>query len=211
MKILNLYAGLGGNRKLWGDEHQITAVELDENIAKIYKDFFPNDEVIVADAHQYLLDHYKEFDFIWSSPPCPSHSRLRKGFSMANGAKAVYPDMKLYEEILFLQGYFKGKYCVENVKSWYEPLIIPQTLSRHWYWSNIQIPDKKITKGKINLTGGWEKQNDEMQVKQLEQDLGFNLSNYNISFSKKRRFLRNCVEPEVGLHILLQITNLKEK
>jgi DNA (cytosine-5)-methyltransferase 1 len=28
MRILNLYAGIGGNRKLWGDDHEITAVEL---------------------------------------------------------------------------------------------------------------------------------------------------------------------------------------
>ena len=55
MKILNLYAGIGGNRKLWGDTHEITAVELDPKIAKIYQDFFPKDKVIVADAHQYLL------------------------------------------------------------------------------------------------------------------------------------------------------------
>ena len=27
MKILNLYAGIGGNRKLWGDEHEVVAVE----------------------------------------------------------------------------------------------------------------------------------------------------------------------------------------
>ena len=67
MKILNLYAGIGGNRKLWGDEHEITAVEIDPEIAAIYQDFFPNDEVIVGDAHQYLLEHFKEYDFIWSN------------------------------------------------------------------------------------------------------------------------------------------------
>ena len=44
MKILNLYAGIGGNRKLWGNNHEIVAVENDINIAKIYKDFYPNDE-----------------------------------------------------------------------------------------------------------------------------------------------------------------------
>jgi len=25
MKILNLYAGIGGNRKLWGNDHEITS------------------------------------------------------------------------------------------------------------------------------------------------------------------------------------------
>lgn len=60
MKILNLYAGIGGNRKLWGDSHEITAVEIDPEIAKIYHDFFPQDKVIVADAHQYLLDHFQD-------------------------------------------------------------------------------------------------------------------------------------------------------
>ena len=85
MKILNLYVGIGGNRKLWGNEHQITAVEIDPKIAAIYQEFFPNDEVIVADAHEYLLKHYKEFDFIWSSPPCPSHSHIRKELAVETG------------------------------------------------------------------------------------------------------------------------------
>jgi DNA (cytosine-5)-methyltransferase 1 len=77
MRILNLYAGIGGNRKLWEDV-DVTAVEWNEEIARVYSDNFPNDKVIVADAHQYLLDHYTEFDFIWASPPCPTHSRTKK-------------------------------------------------------------------------------------------------------------------------------------
>ena len=84
MKILNLYAGIGGNRKLWGDEDQVTAIEYDENIAAVYQDLWPNDIVIVADAHQYLLDHYHEYDFIWGSPPCPSHS-VTNSFLHAQG------------------------------------------------------------------------------------------------------------------------------
>ncbi|KKK98144.1 hypothetical protein LCGC14_2645680, partial [marine sediment metagenome] len=56
MKILNLYAGIGGNRKLWGDKHEIIAIEIDPKIAAIYQDLFPNDKVIIADAHQYLLE-----------------------------------------------------------------------------------------------------------------------------------------------------------
>lgn len=66
LKILNLYAGIGGNRKLWGDDHEVTAVENVQAIADIYAQLFPNDTVIVGDAHQYLLDHHKEFDFIRS-------------------------------------------------------------------------------------------------------------------------------------------------
>lgn len=64
MKILNLYAGIGGNRKLWGEDNEVTAIEYDENIAKIYQENFPNDKVIVTDAHEYLLEHFREFDFI---------------------------------------------------------------------------------------------------------------------------------------------------
>lgn len=144
MKILNLYACLGGNRYKWGDEHDITAVEWDEELAKLYQERFPNDKVIVADAHQYLLDHYKEFDFIWSSPPCPTHSRAR-GWNTKVETK--YPDMKLYEEIILLETVckgekprYKGKYVVENVIPYYDPLIPAQKRGRHLYWCNFKLP-----------------------------------------------------------------------
>ena len=205
LKILNLYAGIGGNRKLWGDEHEITAVEYKPEIAKIYQDFFPNDKVIIADAHQYLLEHFKEFDFIWSSPPCPSHSKLRKQLSMASGAKAIYPDMKLYEEVLLLQGYFTGNWVVENVISWYDPLIKPQLLQRHYFWSNKQLQSKEFgkvkhfKKDKIRITGG---QNDPewVAINHLQESLGINLDH--LKTCNKRLLLRNCVNPELGLHIL---------
>ena len=140
MKILNLYACLGGNRYKWGDEHEITAVELDPELARLYQERFPNDTVIVADAHQYLLDHYKEFDFIWSSPPCPSHSRARFWGFGANGKKPIFPDLKLYEEIIFLQNHSKAKFCVENVIPYYDPLIPAEKRGRHLYWCNFKLP-----------------------------------------------------------------------
>jgi DNA (cytosine-5)-methyltransferase 1 len=155
-KILNLYAGIGGNRKLWGDDYEITAVEYDNEIAEIYKDHFPNDKVIVADAHQYLLDHYKEFDFIWSSPPCPSHSRAR--FARRETTSSEYPDLKLYEEIFFLENWFGGKYVVENVIPYYEPLIPAQKRGRHLYWTNFKLPQNlnerksSIMEGKDEVT-----------------------------------------------------------
>jgi DNA (cytosine-5)-methyltransferase 1 len=102
-KILNLYACLGGNRYKWDEvaEIEVTAVELDPELAKLYQERFPNDKVIIADAHQYLLDHYKEFDFIWTSPPCPTHSRLVNTNKNRDNVTNKYPDMKLYEEIIF--------------------------------------------------------------------------------------------------------------
>ena len=138
MKILNLYSCLGGNRYKWGKEHEITAVELDPEAARLYQERFPNDIIIVADAHQYLLDHYKEFDFIWSSPPCPTHSRIQH--SMKTMRKMKYPDMKLYQEIIFLENFFDGKYCVENVIPFYTPLIPAQERGRHLYWTNFRLP-----------------------------------------------------------------------
>ena len=142
MKILNLYACLGGNRYKWDEvtDVKVTAVEWDEELARLYQERFPNDKVIVDDAHQYLLDHYKEFDFIWSSPPCPTHSRARFWSIGANGKNPIYPDMKLYQEVLLLDYHFKGKYVVENVIPYYEPLLNPKKRGRHLYWTNFNLP-----------------------------------------------------------------------
>ena len=147
MKILNLYACLGGNRYKWGDEHEITAVELDQELAKLYQERFPKDRVVVADAHQYLLDHYKKFDFIWSSPPCPTHSRLNFSFKgkrqKGDGTfKLKYPDMSLYQQVIFLDNFFDGKYVVENVIPYYQPLIPAKKRGRHLYWTNFNLPNK---------------------------------------------------------------------
>ena len=146
IKVLNLYACLGGNRYKWdevakqaGIEIEVVAIEYDEELAKLYKERFPNDIVYITDAHQYLLDNFKNFDFIWSSPPCPSHSRAR--FARKNTTSAIYPDLKLYEEIIFLDNYFEGKYCVENVIPYYEPLIQAKKRGRHLYWTNFNLPN----------------------------------------------------------------------
>lgn len=194
MKILNLYAGIGGNRKSWGDEHSITAVELDPVLAEIYQDHFPNDTVIVADAHQYLLEHYKDFDFIWSSPPCQTHSSFRFNINVRfRGTPPKYPDMTLYEEIVFLQYHAPEnlKWVVENVKPYYPPLIKPTAyLQRHMFWANFDITDKEFTKDKIRSA----------QIPDLQELHGYDLSDYKIK--NKRQVLRNCVNADLGLHIL---------
>lgn len=213
MKILNLYAGIGGNRKLWGDEHEITAIEYKSDIADVYKSLFPKDNVIVCDAHKYLLEHFQEFDFIWSSPPCPSHSKARYGLGFWGGKLlAIYPDMKLYEEIILLSTHFKGKYCVENVISYYTPLITPQVIGRHFYWANFPIGNIKVEPSGITHTKGGEKYKRKATIKSgntedFEKKYGYDLSSYKIS--RKRLLLRNCVEPQTGLHILNNLSENK--
>lgn len=187
-KALNLYAGIGGNRKLWKGI-EVTAVEFNPDIACAYHDLHPDDKVVVADAHQYLLEHYKEFDFIWSSPPCPTHGQYRYNVGVrAKGYKAVFPDMKLYEEIIFLQYYFEGKFAVENVVSYYEPLIKPQKIGRHYVWSNFEIPPLQCETTNIRSKN---------KISDYQE---YDLSKYKIS--NKRQVLRNCVSSNLGLHIL---------
>ena len=198
--ILNLYACLGGNRYKWDEvakranvNLKVTAVELDSELAKLYQERFPNDKVIIADAHQYLLYHYKEFDFIWTSPPCPSHSRVRMSQKNTDSFKPMFPDMKLYEEILFLKHNLKGKYVVENVIPFYEPLIPGKKRGRHLYWTNFNLPnslnERKDGKGIISVTGD--------EVGKLCKFHDYDFFKYK---GKQRRdkIARNLVDYEVG-------------
>jgi DNA (cytosine-5)-methyltransferase 1 len=205
-KILNLYSCLGGNRYKWDEvaNIKVTAIELDEELSEMYKERFPNDEVIVTDAHQYLLDHYKEFDFIWTSPPCPSHSKVRYTQKNKNFYKPIYPEMSLYQEIIFLQNHFKGKFVVENVIPYYEPLIKGQKRGRHLYWSNFKLPinTKEREKGKGIMCG---QTNDEL--KKLCDFHNINLDKYK-GFQSKIKIARNLVDYEVGKTILQSAFNL---
>lgn len=190
MKILNLYSGIGGNRKLW-EGHEVTSVEYDPDIAAVYADLFPQDTLIVGDAHEYLRLHHHEFDFIWASPPCQTHSSFRYNINVRfRGTEEKYPDMKLYEEILFLQYHSKALWVVENVVPYYEPFLNPVKVNRHLYWANFTIP--KLPKIVDNIRGS--------QIADLEELHGYDLSKYRLS--NKRQVLRNCVNPETGLHIL---------
>jgi len=202
-KILNLYACLGGNRAKWDEvaDIEVTAVELDPEAAKLYQERFSNDTVVIADAHQYLLDHYKDFDFIWSSPPCPSHSRAR--FARKNTTTAIYPDLKLYEEILFLENYFEGKYCVENVIPYYEPLIAAQKRGRHLYWANFILPNN-LNERKSSIMEGKDEVNKWCEF----HDYDFRKYKGEQSVQK---MARNLVDYEVGKTIFEQSLGIINK
>jgi len=195
MKVLNLYACLGGNRYKWTD-CDVTAVELDPELARMYQERFPNDTVIVADAHQYLLDHYKEFDFIWSSPPCPSHSKARYWGSKGGQCDVIYPDMSLYQEVIFLQHYALSnqKWVVENVNPYYEPLIPAQKRNRHLYWSNFLIPNVISNRRDVALERGKD------ELKNLCKFHEYDFTQYK-GGQPLNKIARNLVDYEAGLTI----------
>ena len=133
-RVFNGCAGIGGNANLWVD-CQVVAVENEPKIAEIYKKLNPTHTVIIGDAYEYFKIHHEEFDFAWWSPPCQKHSKMMKA---TRHKVADYPDFKLYEVIVFCQHFFKGKWVVENVVPYYEPLIKPtKRIGRHLF---ISIP-----------------------------------------------------------------------
>lgn len=198
MKILNLYACLGGNRYKWNEvknDIEVTAVEIDKELARLYQERFPNDRVVIGDAHQYLLDHYKEYQFIWSSPPCPTHSRINISQYTRESWKPKYPDMKLYQEIIFLDKFFKGNYCIENVIPYYDLLIPAKKRGRHLYWTNFNLPTILSKRKNPDLS----------RTKNLIEALS-DFHNYDFKQYKgkqrKDKIARNLVDYEAGKTIL---------
>jgi DNA (cytosine-5)-methyltransferase 1 len=192
-KILNLYAGLGGNRKLWDAE--VTAVELEPKIADVYRRQHPNDTVIVGDAHEYLLENYQSFDFVWTSPPCQTHSRMVCGHKTKR-----YADMKLWQEIIFLKHHFPGRWVVENVIPYYDPLIRPtMQVGRHLFWSNFWF-----TADEVKQPDDFIVLSDVAGKKKLQEWLGIHYEE-NIYYGDNHcpaQILRNCVHPNLGAQIL---------
>ena len=203
LKVLNLYAGIGGNRKLWTNV-DVTAVEYNPEIAKIYNFYYPDDNVIVDDSKYYLVNNYKRFDFIWGSPPCQTHSRIRFASSKRGSYLPKIPDLGLYEIILFLKHYFGGKWVVENVIPFYEPLVAPTVkIGRHYFWSNFDIKNVDIIDRKSN------------KVSSGDVLYGYDLSNFKTSM-RKDQILRNMFNPVLGKYILdevlfAQLSNPKQK
>ena len=187
-KVLNLYAGIGGNRKLW-ENVDVTAVEIFEDIATIYNYYYPNDNVIVGDALKYLIDNYKHFDFIWASPVCRTHSRIRYASAKSGSYLPKVPDLSLYELIIFLNKYFDGYFVVENVKPYYDPLIEPsKKIGRHYFWCNFEIKNFEYNDRFSNSIVGGDKL------------YGYDLSGFETSF-RKDQILRDMINPKLGNHI----------
>src|SRR5204863_8871793 len=102
----------------------------------------------------------------------------------------------LYQEIILLQQFFKGKWVVENVVPYYKPLIDPSfKIGRHLFWSNFYISqfDMPTPPNFINLAS--------TESKKIMMDwLGIHYEK-NIYYGNNHcpvQILRNCVHPDVG-------------
>nr|WP_314541111.1 DNA cytosine methyltransferase [uncultured Campylobacter sp.] len=200
MRILNLFAGLGGNRRLWDNvtDIRVTAVELDEAVAHAYAFRYPNDEIVIADAYDYAAKHYDEFDFIWASPPCQTHSKLNFGNVRWKNSRKL-PDFNLYSLITYLQKRCQTKWVVENVIPFYTPLIAPNVLlGRHYFWCNFHIA-KKDFKPKVAIA----------DVK-LGDFKDFDITAFK-DIKNKRQILRNEVNYELGEYVFKCAINNETK
>lgn len=199
LKVLNLFSGIGGNRKLW-EGVDVVAVDNDKNVCKAYQYLYPSDTVICGDAFQYLYDHYQEFDFIWASPPCQSHTKL----AHTNKKKVpLNPDKRLYEVIRFLQIHAKGEWIVENVKPYYRPEIPPTTvLGRHFIWGSTFF-----FAGSVQHLPGMFQLDRKAHLKTIQEYLGITLEQtiYLKNSHSPIQVYRNCVHPLLGKHVLESI------
>lgn len=193
MKILNLYAGIGGNRKLWS-EHSVLAVEIDPIIAKCYQDNFPGDELVIEDAIQFVEENdLSRFDVIWASPPCLTHSQ----WNMVNGPK-IPRVTDIYGLILFFNHTRRDPWVIENVNPWYKTLIpMNFQVGRHYFWSNYPMPSKRFGPSKINYRSFRQLSKEyDLDVKRIEK----------LTQLRRRQIVRNCVHPEIGKYILENLT-----
>jgi len=201
LKVLNLYAGIGGNRRLWQNV-EVTAVENYEPVAQLYAENFPHDRLIISDASEYLEKHFREFDIIWSSPPCQSHSKMAKA---TRHASRKIPDMTLYGHILFLRNFFDGGWVVENVRPFYPPLITPTVaLGRHLFWAS-----HPITYSAFPRTVSFMKSDKPEEIERVKKVYGLKYEKH-VYFPGKHspgQILRNCVQPEIGLYVFQSVCN----
>ena len=115
--------------------------------------------------------------------------------------------LNLDQEIIFLDTFFKGKYCIENVKPYYEPLIPAKQRDRHLYWTNFNIPNVLSNRKAPNMNmntkskGLIEKFLDFHDIKDL-------VVNYKGKQSKGK-IARNLVDYEAGKTIFETMLSLR--
>ena len=118
--------------------------------------------------------------------------------------------MKLYEEIILLETVskgqtprFKGKYVVENVIPYYEPLIQAKKRGRHLYWTNFNLPNT-LTDRSVQISAGLD------EVKKLCNFHDYNFYQYK-GKQPTKKIARNLVDYEAGRTILETAVGITRK
>lgn len=212
MRILNLYAGLGGNRKSW-TQHEITAVEIVPEIAEIYQELFPYDQVIIADVLQFVrVEDLGSYDFIWASPSCKTHScATTKKFRSV-------PDLtSIYGLMIFLDYQCETPYVIENVQPWYKvPLFWRPNfkIDRHLFWTNftIPVPKKRIVDSRISKDMKIHKRDRSIIMRGSLEEIAL-YHNFDLSLisniNNKETMLKNMTHWRIGEYILKCLENQK--
>ena len=212
-RILNMYAGIGGNARLWrkvakenGLNIIIDHVEINPDLCKELERLFPYDNVFNTDAHKFLEflareNDLNKYDIIWSSPPCQTHSRMNR-INSKKYHKSSYIDPSLYQQIILLKYNFNGIYFVENVKPYYGIIFDGVEIGRHVIWSNIDVND---------IGFRYNKKLFDLSIEDLQKEYDIKLSkNIYLEYPKghdPKQVYRNAVHPKLGELIFKRAIN----
>ena len=102
--------------------------------------------------------------------------------------------MRLYEEVIFLDNHFDGKYCVENVIPYYTPLIPAKKRGRHLYWTNFNLPSSLNERKLDGILCTMKEEHKKLEI--------FHDIKVKANVGGYRDVLRNLVDYEAGKTIL---------
>ena len=115
-----------------------------------------------------------------------------------------YPDMKLYQEIIFLDNFFEGKYVVENVIPFYTPLIPAKKRGRHLYWTNFNLPNKINERHNPDFTRV------KNHIKVMSKFHDYDFTKYK-GEQRRKKIANNLVDYEAGRTILETAVGITRK
>ncbi len=209
IKILDLFCGLGGVARGFQEyliekniKFEYYAVDIDFKILLTHKILNPKSITIKKDAYSLRDEELKEYDFIWASPPCETHSHLNF-YNWNNPKKFKPPDMRLYKLIKRLH-ILNIPFIVENVKPYYKPPIKPCTkIGRHILWSNISLKPFKV-----NLPNNFTNVKDDVKrladYHELDITIAHKIKKI-LGISKTKAVLRDMVHWRIAYKIAEQV------
>jgi DNA (cytosine-5)-methyltransferase 1 len=127
-----------------------------------------------------------------------------------------FPDMRLYEEIVYLRQFCSSWWIVENVKPYYGALLEPTTVGRHLFWSNFEFTadDVPRPKGFIQQTKVTKQDLHDWLDIHFEKNIYYKWTDAEGVLHKNHcpfQILRNAVHPKLGLQILDAVLHLQKE